>query len=469
MNRITQPPFLLTTFLCASLHFAIIDTLADEPTAHTTAQPIAALITLNNNSWLHGNVTAIEPDGSINWLHHTSNLEIKIPHSQAHSIYFPAVAKEPPLQADFIRLKNKVGLHGKVTKMDESTLEIISDFAGRLTIPRESIHGIHLNSDQGGRITFNSMPPLEQWAYRKENIPQMWRLQNDTALVYDGSGIEYISCDVNFPDVGFAEFELEWEDSLNTNIFLCHVNEQSENQISYRFNIRNNTLTTTFEYNPGGHSRSNPEGNINISDHIADATSAKFKIFIDRIHGVIVMNINDQTVGVWEDSSQRTPPGGDFQIRGNPGHPTTLRNLIVREWSGYPNPAHIDTIVAQGQSDEIHGHTNNPATGTITQISTTENNDRIIHLLPENDDEPMIIAAAEVHFSILANKIQPIPAVTNQIHSHTANILMTDGNHFPASNIEINENTISFQIFNNPQTLTAPFNEIVRIDFNPVQ
>jgi hypothetical protein len=253
---------------------------------------------------------------------------------------------------------------------------------------------------------------------------------------------------------------------LNTNIFICHENELGDNQAFYRFNLRNNSLNIAYE------ARSRPGvqpyaiGDADLSRYMDGAKSALFRIYIDRINHILAVEINNKNVGVWHaDLGENTPPGGNFQIRGNPGHPTTLRNLVIREWNGFPKTIVIDNYKAHENFDTIINLKNEPQLGSILNITSNKENQRII-TMQSNNDTPTEIPSAQVHFIVLGQNNDLIKQNIQNSAQQTTSILMVDGNQFEVSNIKFHKDKLSFNVLENETITSLPFNEIVKIDFH---
>lgn len=234
--------FTLLALLAASPAWAriIVDDSAQEPAAEpgihvpapaggTNGGPASAApqdtLSFLNKDQLHGLLVSIDNTGALHW---------RSPEAQDPIVFRPGNVAEVKLDsqqtpqgvaADRIALTNGDELPGTIVSMDDKTLLLDTNYAGRLSIARAMIRGITPASGAGS-ILYQGPSSLEGWTIGRMGDPRGWSFK-DGALV--GNSYGTIGRDVKFPDMSSAGFDvaLEGNDQISIGIYADHPDNTS--------------------------------------------------------------------------------------------------------------------------------------------------------------------------------------------------------------------------------------------------
>jgi len=422
-----------------------------------------AMVYSGENNWMFGNLQSISSEGAVKWLHNGSGTIVDFPAGTVKSIYFSSRLPPPP-HNDVVWMEGKSSIQGNITAMDDKELIIHTNFADNIHIPRKLIRGFQFN-DGGEKIVFDQIGSLADWSTSSSTQPKEWQMTDNRTIVFNGNGSENIARDIGIPRIASIEFELSWKSSLNTTITLLRDPDDNDSRDYYVININNGHLFWQRASRTDGRNRQITIGRIHLNEYLKGRNSAHFRLSIDRTRKKVFIFMNGERISEWNDIADGVPTGGGFEIRGNNDNPLRIRNLVVREWNGRSIPLDFEQNSTIQIVDSIETSDDDLLLGKITGITLDDQGRRVVELSTPLTESGTI--------SPPENFISQITLATNTndeaiIHSPSDDhirLLLEDGSILPASNVTSLENRLEFQLFNNPDSITIPLSQLLRIDF----
>lgn len=310
-----------------------------------------ATLRFANGDRLRGQWKAITPE-AIEWTSPAFAASASFQLSHVLDIRQPDPAPGTPAGYEAkIRLTNGDLVSGQLASVTAQSLELITSFAGSLTLRRPMIDAV--NIQPMAKLMYAGPASADDWKIsHHDNRNRSWQFK-DGAFHANGGGQLFR----DFPELP-AQFQLSfqvaWRDRMNLRVGVC-ADDPKGNQI----------LTAYTLYCQGGRvSLQKNNGRGNIQPMGASVTVPAFQqnekaqcdLYVDRARGVVNLVVDGVSIGLWNDPA----PDENEMKRGirflSTGSPLQLSQIRLYEWDGLvqtvplPEPTGVEEFGEDGDA-----------------------------------------------------------------------------------------------------------------------
>ena len=173
-------------------------------------------LTLTGDARLTGTVRSIHESGVVELASELSPEPVLLKAGAVDKVEFSAPETAPPPPGTLIELTNGDLLPATVETLDEQNLGVLTEYAGRLTIPRAALKSMQLGVHKRKAI-YTGPRSTEEWS-RDVDDSRQWKFANGT-LVADGpaSGSRKFETPPQF----ILKFTLKWQANPNFQIYFA--------------------------------------------------------------------------------------------------------------------------------------------------------------------------------------------------------------------------------------------------------
>lgn len=173
-------------------------------------------ITLAGEARLTGTVLSIREDGIVELATDLSSDKVLLNPGAVEKVEFTTPESQPKPPATLIELANGDLLPATVENLDGDNLNVITENAGRLTIPRAAIQSMQLGVHKRKSI-YSGPKNGDEWSKGIEESKQ-WKFNNG-ALIADGPAIAART--FNTPEQFVLKFTLKWKNNPNIQVYFA--------------------------------------------------------------------------------------------------------------------------------------------------------------------------------------------------------------------------------------------------------
>ncbi|MBK1790412.1 hypothetical protein [Persicirhabdus sediminis] len=399
------------------------------------------LLRFANNDQLHGKYQSIDSQGQVVWKNDHAEQAIAFKQDKLHRIIFNnAQPAESSQYTQFVELSNGDILPAKVESLDANFIQLDTDYAGHLSIPRNKLKSIYSHPYQGRLLYYG---PLNEDGWVQVSSPEEngdeefddEELPAEDPTDWTHHGLSwYSTSDSNqhlvrenaLTDQCSLRFEVEWRDLFYLNVALfaetpnLHLADEdaaasAKKKLSTMQKIGEVTgqcyVLTLSQHNANLLRLIEDEKGEITSQKISDRSSSvramankkmAVEIRISRPNRLLLLFIDGQLIKQWPLGSEVHTKGLSLALsNGNNNHTRSnifkISQLSISEWSGYfDSPASMevsdqDLIMLHNGIDRMAGNCESINNGKVTfygpydsQLSVPLDEVKVINFATEN-------------------------------------------------------------------------------------
>ena len=296
-------------------------------------------ITLSAEARLTGTVRSINEDGIVELSTELSPDPLLLTPGAVEKVEFSTPQSSPKPPATLIELANGDLLPATVENLDGDNLNIITEDAGRLTIPRAAIRSMQLGVHQRKSI-YSGPKNADEWSKGIEDSKQ-WKFSNG-ALIADGRATATRS--FNIPEQFILKFTLKWKANPNVQIYFADpLLPKAEAVDRYYMQFNGAGLEIKRESSTGKRFQT-----VILLARTPDQFPNKqvgVEIRVDRKASRIHLLLDGEPEGAGVDSIATAPAGNGVSLvnGGSSGSPQEIRDIEILE---------LDNVRARHRSED---------------------------------------------------------------------------------------------------------------------
>lgn len=358
-------------------------------------------ITLAAEARLTGTVRSITEDGTVEISTDLSPDKVLLKPGAVEKVEFSTPESQPKPPGTLIELANGDLLPATVESLDGDNLNIVTEIAGRLTIPRSAIQSMQLGVHQRKSI-YSGPKNGDEWNKGIEESKQ-WKFTNG-ALVADGPAIAAKT--FNTPEQFVLKFSLKWK--ANPNIRICFADPllpQAEAVDRYYMQFNGAGLEIKRESASGKRFQT-----VILLARTPDQfpnNQLMVEIRVDRKASRIHLLLNGEPEGAGVDPIPEAPVGNgvSFTNGGASGSPLEIREIEVLELDNV-RARHLSEDRGDTKTDSLISRDEDRWSGRLIGISKGPEG-AIYSFKSDFQDAPLELTEADVSTIFFA---QPEPA-----------------------------------------------------------
>lgn len=299
------------------------------------------LLRLLNGSALHGEMSSLSPAEGLLWQHSYATEALRFPFSSLVSIRFlrrqprteerrsekPKATKAETAQCRF-RFVNGDEVYGKIAEMDDSFIEMETEFGGILRASRKRVQSIAFLRN-GYRVLYEGPNGMDEWVRSKS--PNGWSYR-DGALNVTNRGV--IGRDMKLESSARLAFDLRWEGNFQLTVTM---HAETLDRHDYRKGAYLFALTPSHasfrRVQPGS-------GTMTLGDvqfpHLANKTKTRFDLRSHQDKATFALLADGEVIASWKDARGFVAQGSGVSFSASAHQSTlSLSRILVTEWDGH--------------------------------------------------------------------------------------------------------------------------------------
>lgn len=313
----------------------------------------ASIVRFTNGDRLSGNVIALDLE-SLTWESELLKDHVQFNLDKVLELHLPAKIddtwnEEASYVAELELVKGGVA-KGHLIGLNDNEIRLNTWYAGELIFPRKNVKTINISSHS--KMIYRGPDGIEGWTI--SGSENSWRYENNE-LVSNDSGS--IGRNIDFTDEVKIGFEVRSKGTLRTKIILFSSEiAVPEPDSGYEITFHGSSARIrrlsddTSLIGKSGPRRNQPNEKSNID------------IRVSRITKNIMIYINDDLIGIWEDEAMGEISGKGllFSSDQNNNNNIGISNILVSEWDGHVDESMSEEMQLRDQRLGIR-HFNNRA------------------------------------------------------------------------------------------------------------
>ncbi len=374
------------------------------------------LLRFRNGDSLHGSFLGLG-DGELRWRHSEAAEPITLRTDKIRRLSFNGGRARKNLRSpSFVQLADGDRIPGTLVSLDPERLEIDTEFAGRVSIPREFVsqiapspHGGHVQyigpfSDGEWNVITPPEPPVtdnpEEQPEEQKKDPEEQEPQEDPWVfsggAYYSNGQLPIAVDTNAGDRSRIRFTLAWRNRLNTAIAFHATMERpdqakkeegdekeaeekrklapnagSKFKEGFAYTYGHSYVLTIYsnyaqiyrcDFTEDGAADIDRLSNSSANLRLDEAGQAEFEIRCDRTAGTIALFANGRFVSQWTDRQGYVGSGSHLAFASqNSSARLRISDVLVTGWNGMMDSAQSmeaedrDVVLLTNGTDRFSG------------------------------------------------------------------------------------------------------------------
>lgn len=319
--------------------------------------PVKDSLRLMNGDLLYGKLLSIDPATGIRWQHpdargpiewsYNSVAEIQLAENETPDTHLP--------QRCLVRLRNEDEFEGNFLSCDSDSLVLDTSFAGKLTLPRNSVQSISPVPPPGA-IVFAGLTGVEGWTMGKVTAGGTdageWKYKNGSLYANKAASI---ARDLKLPDQASVHFDVAWKGNLYIAIalytdYLQPVNLQNKDTepdfggfYSLQLNSYYARLLPVKQHDP-----LRDLGQVSVPT-LTQKKSAHVEIRADKSKRLIALLLDGVLLKQWVDPEPFVGRGTGIRLVHQGLGAVKLDGLRITKWDGHFDEA--DGSVVSGSED----------------------------------------------------------------------------------------------------------------------
>jgi hypothetical protein len=177
---------------------------------------LADEISLTGRDKLSGTIRSIDGAGVVELATPNSPDPIFLSAGSVKKVQFSPPKDDSFSPAAMVGLLNGDLIPASIESLDENNLTVVTEDAGRLVLPRETLKNLQLGI-QKRKVIYTGPKSLEEWA-GENDVGKNWRFENNALIA---SGPAYVFKNFETPQQFVIRFTLKWEGNPNYQIFFA--------------------------------------------------------------------------------------------------------------------------------------------------------------------------------------------------------------------------------------------------------
>jgi hypothetical protein len=273
-----------------------------------------------------------------------------------------------------VTLNNEDMLSGDLVGLEGDRLEFSTWFAGKLSIPRTSLHSL-VPTSTSLKVIYEGPTSQEGWVSRQNpgviRAPgaaqpgEVWRFADNS---FYSSMFGFIGRDFKLPAVSNLEFDLAWRGFLSF-AFVFHsdtLQGYGGNAYVLQFNYRN-----VFLYRRTQIAAMTTIGQAELPD-LTSRSGMRVSLRTNKEQKTFALYIDGQLIRQWVDPQAFVSQGNGIVLMQHGQNPVRFSRFRISEWDGrLAEPSLSDTnqvndVVHLANNDKVDGRVKNIRDGKIT-------------------------------------------------------------------------------------------------------
>lgn len=358
-----------------------------------TALCAHAVVSLKNGNQITGELSSIDTKGNIKILSPASSATLEIIHSSALDIVFPNKLTTTKHSSELVLLNNGDLLPCTLLSLDRTSVSLNTWYAEDFKIPTSTV----------SNIEFHTKP--DSIIYSGPNADDIWDTntnwsQNTKALQCLGKG--EISREIDLPQNFILKSTVTWKSTRpKFKIYFCaDSSEELDMKESYFLDFSTNAIhlirSSKFQARA-------QIGEIPIRLRELPTNSLDLEVHVDRKTKTILVTINGENYGLFDDTSFRTP-SGDFinfvsEVQQN-SDSLTVSNIDISQWRGTHLSYGNELSDLDLDRDTLFDTKGDKLTGEIKQLSREK---KELSFGVEYSTEPLLVPLDQIELLYFSN------------------------------------------------------------------
>lgn len=279
-------------------------------------------LTLANDARLSGTVRSINEAGIVELTSALSPEPVLLKAAAVAKVEFSAPESVPNAPGTLVELSNGDLLPATIESLDEKNLTVVTDEAGRLTIPRAALKSMQLGVHQR-KVIYSGPQNLEEWLRDGEGT-KIWKF-NDKTLTANGPG--YVARNFETPRKFILKFTLKWQANPGFQIYFADpLTPKTDAVDRYYMQFNGAGMEIKRESSKGKHFQTvillartpdqYPTNQLDVEIRV-DRTASRLHLFLNgEPEGAGVDPVSDPPVGNGVGVVSSSSPGISQEIRG---------------------------------------------------------------------------------------------------------------------------------------------------------
>ncbi len=317
-----------------------------------------------NGDILQGQLLHVARDQPLRWKHPDAPQPIEF---QTRNIAEVRLQTSQPARttntADHVsvRLTNQDMLTGQLVALDDKSLQLVTEYAGPLTIRRAMLIGLFPQAATSG-TRYSGPNSLAEWTGSRGG--SAWRFRNNSLYAYS-NGV--ITREMNLADMVRIDFDMAWRRYINFAVVLyCNPTQINRPSPSYWLQFSGNQLSLQRLTANQGPILVGPQVNV---PGLVQKNSARVTILINRPEKSASVLLDDTFIQQWTDADDFAQSGTGLAFNNFSDGQIRISNIRITHWDGrVPQP----TPAGQTQGDTIVLINQDKVTGKLQSIGNRQ-------------------------------------------------------------------------------------------------
>ncbi|WP_411827963.1 hypothetical protein [Luteolibacter sp. AS25] len=250
-----------------------------------------------------------------------------------------------------LEMTNGDVFRGKLAGLSDEEIKLNTWYAGELVFRRVNVEQVRISA--GGKVIYRGPSSLEEWT--DSETGRIWTFK---AGALHSAGIGGIAREMDFAEENSISFTAEWKGNFRPRILFFTDDIGTRNPESgYAMEFHGNSVHVKNLTNNDflGRPKNTPL--------LRNVEKAKFEIRASKRTGEILLYVDGELMGVWEDNEKDSRDfGKGFHIVAQDRTPLRFSDIKISEWDGYVDESEKRMLNAQnniqlrnglGANDEI--------------------------------------------------------------------------------------------------------------------
>lgn len=324
------------------------------------------IVRFTNGDIMSGSIIDITDNGAIRFAYPDAADTLEISADGLTSLTFDQPNDSLKSHGERLYLTNGDELPCDIKSMDDKSIQFSTWYAGDFVVPRSEVSKIRFDNKLESTI-FSGPNNLEEW-----DDAENWTVDQQTLMV-NGQGV--ISKAFDLTNNFIIRFNLEWEGSSpRFRLHMCGRENTTTNRID-RYYLDFNSAGFQF-------TRVTPRnfqklGKADLLPRELKQPRITIELKVDRQNQQIVLYVNGQELGSFDDTSSSSPIGTFvvFESNQRDGDILRIKNLQILEWGGNALTRQKNEEIANKDADTLFDSEGLRFSGAATKIAKT--NDKL--------------------------------------------------------------------------------------------
>lgn len=329
-----------------------------------------SVVKLSDGDRLSGQLESINDKGNAIVRVNSSTTPVEIVGDHITEIEFSPKEHQKLNTSERVTLINGDELPCSIKSLDHETLKIDTWYAGAFTVSTDVVKHIQFHTSPE-LLTYSGPINLEEWT----QISNWKVLPNNLFTSEKGD----IGREFNLPTNFIFKCNIKWESSRpRFKIWFCgDSDEAAKNNESYFMDFNANGVQIARSSKT---QKRNQFGELPVKLKDVSPNNIALELRVDRKCSQITVLINNEPMGVYNDTSLMAPTGSFFNFESNMqnGNSLNLSDIKIHEWSGNAFSSKESHDKLNKSRDTIYDNEGLSFTGKLVGIQSKENSSYLL-------------------------------------------------------------------------------------------